>query len=66
MSCRWKRRQKRLDQVLRWGILKWPSVGDFGWPPGTFTSSLLLHAMLFDSEVVNHTMPMVGVNDVAF
>jgi hypothetical protein len=32
----------------------------------TFTSSLLLHAMLFDSEVVNHTMPMVGVNDVAF
>jgi hypothetical protein len=19
---------------LRWGILRWPQVGDFGWPPG--------------------------------
>ena len=37
MSCRWKRRQRRLDQVLSWGILKWPSVGDFGWPPGRST-----------------------------
>jgi hypothetical protein len=20
----------------RWGIFKWPQMGDFGWPPGTF------------------------------
>ena len=22
------------DYALSWGILKWPSLGDFGWPPG--------------------------------
>ena len=20
--------------MARWGILKWPQMGDFGWPPG--------------------------------
>jgi len=32
----------------------------------TFTSSLLLHAMLSDSEVASHTIPIVGMTDVAF
>src|ERR1700676_5549906 len=22
------------NYALKWGILKWPSMGDFGWPPG--------------------------------
>ena len=26
------------DYALNWGILKWPSLGDFGWPPGDFES----------------------------
>jgi len=25
---------KMMRRVLSWGILKWPSLGDFGWPPG--------------------------------
>jgi Zn-dependent peptidase ImmA (M78 family) len=26
--------------VARWGIFKWPQVGDFGWPSGKKNSSL--------------------------
>jgi hypothetical protein len=27
---------------LYWGILKWPSLGEFGWPPGSSWKEFLL------------------------
>src|SRR5258706_12563045 len=36
MSCRRHCGYRRLRHRLTgyWGILKWPSLGEFGWPPG--------------------------------
>ena len=36
MSCRRRNSPRRLHRryVLRWGNLKWPRLGEFGWPPG--------------------------------
>ena len=36
MSCRRRSGYRRLVHRLTayWGILKWPSLGEFGWPPG--------------------------------
>jgi len=31
--------------TLRWGILKWPQVGDFGWPSGEKTHDMLKEKM---------------------
>ena len=36
MSCRRRSGYRRLlhRPTAYWGILKWPSLGEFGWPPG--------------------------------
>jgi nucleoside-diphosphate-sugar epimerase len=36
MSCRRHCGYRRLQHrpTRYWGILKWPSLGEFGWPPG--------------------------------
>ena len=43
MSCRTARLSAWSPhcEALRWGILKWPQAGDFGWPPGQITSPVV-------------------------
>jgi len=43
MSCRTARLSAGSPhcEALRWGILKWPQAGEFGWPPGLTVSSLV-------------------------
>jgi hypothetical protein len=45
MSCRTARLSAWSPhcEALRWGILKWPQAGDFGWPPGVITSRSITH-----------------------
>ncbi|MGH6628911.1 MAG: hypothetical protein ACREB3_04185 [Burkholderiales bacterium] len=42
MSCRRREYRRRLHccYALNWGILKWPQLGDFGWPPGDVRKAL--------------------------
>jgi len=48
MSCRTARLSAWSPhcEALRWGILKWPQAGDFGWPPGRGDQALAFSALL--------------------
>ena len=45
LPCPPARRWRQPPMVSYWGILKWPSLGEFGWPPGV--RSFLGRAALF-------------------
>ena len=42
LPCRPARRQRQPPMVSYWGILKWPLLGDFGWPPGFFDGFIMM------------------------
>lgn len=71
MSCRRRRearRRLRRRYVLSWGILKWPSLGEFGWPPGGLCSTLrvngqivAVHAGMWSRDTLHYWFPAYDV-----
>jgi len=63
MSCRLRRGYRRLVQRLTayWGILKWPSLGEFGWPPG-----IAVHSVVSELEtiLIAWNLPSMGSRDL--
>ncbi len=58
MSCRRRSGYSRLVHRLTayWGILKWPSLGEFGWPPGLVNSGRTRYEV---QQILGHSDPKV-------
>jgi len=45
LPCPPARRRRQPPMVSYWGILKWPSLGEFGWPPGRTLANIGNHGL---------------------